>query len=125
MPKIINHPKIGKVEVIIENETNYESGTKFFALIKTKAKPIYKEDHVTRYRPIIEKFAVKKIYGRETPDQHYVLWGNTPDFSDMGITHLLTPGLRPVRGSRPINMFFEIIRSAEFMQFINKTNIID
>ncbi len=70
MPRIINHPKIGKVEVIIENETNYESGTKYFALIKTKAKPIYKDDHITRSRPSIEKFAVKNIYGRKTPDQY-------------------------------------------------------
>lgn len=125
MPKFINHPKIGKVEVMIEAEMNYKSGTKHFALIKTKAKPVYSKSNSRYIHQVLEGFEVKNVFGKKTPDQHYVLWGNTSDFECMGITQLLTPGLRPVRGSRPVNIFFEMIRNAEFMEFVNKTKIID
>lgn len=118
--RIINHPKIGNVEVMIEAEMNYKSGTKHFALIKTKAKPVYSKRWSGYGHQILESFEVKNVFGKKTPDQHYVLWGNTPDFECMGITHLLTPGLRPVRGSRPVNIFFEMIRNSEFMEFVNK-----
>jgi hypothetical protein len=119
MSRIVKHPKIGKVEVLIESEMNYESGTKFFALIRTKSKPVYSKRYSGYGYQILEDFKPQTVY------QHYILWGNTPEFECMGITHLLTPGLRPVRGSRPVNLFFEMIRNAEFMEFVNKTKIID
>ena len=119
--KNMEHPKIGKFELLIEAEVDHENGKKFFALIKTKARPKYSEKYSGYGYRILEKFHVPIIWGRKVLDHHYVLWGNTPNYTEMGITHLTTPAGNPVRGGKPMKSFFELIKSSEFMTFINKT----
>ena len=112
----INHPKIGKCNLIIEAEINYENGTKFFALIQSKAKPTYTKS----WPEVFDGFKTKPIWGKKPAVHHYVIWGNTPEFDKMGITHLVTDKGNVVRGGTPIKRFFEVIRSTEFMTFIHK-----
>ncbi len=120
MSNVAKHPKIGNCKVLIESEVNFENGTKFFALIQSKARPKWAERYSNYGYQILEGFHVPIRYGTKSLDHHYVLWGNSPDFTKMGITHLVTPSGRPVRGSKPISTFFEMIRSSEFMTFIHK-----
>jgi hypothetical protein len=114
MPKKIYHPKIGNSTLLIESEINYESGTKFFALIQSVAKPTYVKNS---WPPVFDGFNRKNY---STQVHHYVLWGNSPEFDKMGITHLITDKGNVVRGGTPIKRFFEMIRSSEFMTFIHK-----
>ena len=116
MPKKIYHPKIGNSTLIIEAEIDYKNGTKFFALIQSLSKPTY-----TKSWPVVfDGFKTKPIWGKKPAVHHYVLWGNSPEFENMGITHLLTDKGNPIKGGTPMKKFFEVIRSAEFMTFINK-----
>ena len=116
MPKKIYHPKIGNSTLIIEAEINYENGTKFFALIQSLSKPAYTKS----WPEVFDGFKTKPIWGKKPAVHHYVLWGNSPEFDKMGITHLVTDKGNVVRGGTPIKRFFEVIRSAEFMTFIHK-----
>lgn len=119
MPRQEIHPRIGQCNVIIEAEMNFKSGKKFFALISSYNAPKYNKDkwhwNYGGNRP--ECFEHKKIWGKKSTLHHYILWGNSADFSQMGITQCLTEGLRANKGSVPINKFFEIIRSSENMTF--------
>ncbi len=120
MPKQIYHTKIKNCTLIIESEVNHENGTKYFALVKSKTKPHWSNSWPPRFEEIKEKTIT---YGKKRLDEFYILWGNTPDLENMGITHLQTPTGKPVRESKSHKMFFEIIKSSEFMTFINKTII--
>lgn len=111
----IDHPKIGKCELLFEAEMYYPQGNKFFALLSSKRRP-----HMD-WRTRELTFTHTNISGKKNKIHHYILWGNSPDFELMGITHLVTPGYRPVRGSKPMRWFFECIRAAEFVEFIHKT----
>jgi len=122
------HPKIGEVEVLIEAEIDHANslwaqqgaveGKKYFALVRSVNRPFYnKNADFSRFDYNVKKWkADYKII-----KSFYVLWGNSPDFSEMGITHLLTPKLNNFKSTTtPVNMFFDMIKSSEFMTFINK-----
>jgi hypothetical protein len=117
MPKQIYHSKIKNCTLIIEAEINYENGTKHFALIKSKTKPKWSNSWPPSFQGIEEK---SWAYRRKRLDEFYILWGNTPDLENMGITHLQTPTGKPVKESKSHKMFFEIIKNSEFMTFIHK-----
>lgn len=109
------HSKIGHCVHVIDAEINYENGTKYFTLVKSYHTPKYdKNDRFVGFHLPIR-------YGSKLQYRHYVLWGNTPNYDDMGITLLTTPTGKPVRGGKPMKIFFEFIRSAKNMQF-TKTN---
>lgn len=110
----IEHPKIGKCELLLEAEMYFPQGNKYFALVSSKRKPTYD------YKTKTHGFEYKPIFGKKDKIQHYVLWGNSPEFELMGITQLLTPGYNPVRGSKPVKWFFDCIKSAKFVNFIHK-----
>ena len=120
------HNKLGDIEVLIEAEIDHSSslgatentikGKKYFALVKSgyKIKKDYTFDYDIKWRSKSKTFGV-------VVENYYVLWGNSPDLSEMGITHLLTPKLNTFKTTTaPTNLFFEMIRSSEFMTFINK-----
>jgi len=124
MSYTIHHPKLGEVQVLIEAEIDHASstgatartveGVKHFALVKATSTP-----KVDGWRKHVQfKRRISRL--GKVVDHHYVLWGNTAELFEMGITHLVTPGLKPVKGSRPVNLFFQMIRSSEFMTFIKK-----
>jgi hypothetical protein len=111
MPRLEIHPKIGQCNVIIEAEMNFKSGTKHFALISSYQKPKY--DKYGKF----ETFEFKRVWGKKPVLHHYVLWGNSSDFNQMGITQCLTDKLNACKGGVPLKRFFEIIRSSENMTF--------
>lgn len=122
MPKKMYHSKIKNCTLIIEAEVNQENGTKFFALVKSKTKPQWSNS----WPPSFEGYEEKAYRSdRKRLDEFYILWGNTPDLENMGITHLQTPTGKPVRESKSHKLFFEIIKSSEFMTFINKKEIVN
>jgi hypothetical protein len=122
-----NHPKIGEVEVLIEAEIDHANGLgategvvegkKYFALVKSINRPFYdKHSRFSRF-----DYNTKWRSGHKIVKSYYVLWGNSSDFSEMGITHLLTPKLNTFKSTTtPVNIFFDMIKSSEFMTFINK-----
>lgn len=112
MPQKIHHPKIGQATLLIQAEMNYPSGTKHFALISSYAKPKYDE-----YDRKVERFEIKPIFGKKLTLHHYILWGNSPDFNQMGITQCLTDKLNACKGGVPMKRFFEIIKAAEHVNF--------
>jgi len=126
------HPKIGEVEVLIEAEIDHASslwapegvveGKKYFALIRSINRPFYGTtwDTLNQFKRF--DYNIKKWRpGYKVIKSYYVLWGNSPDFSEMGITHLLTPKLNTFKSTTtPVNIFFDMIKSSEFMTFINK-----
>ena len=121
MPRKEVHPRIGECNVLIEAEMNFKSGTKHFALISSLNAPKYAKTRWGRFentKP--ECFEHKKIWGKKPTVHHYILWGNSPEFTEMGITQCLTDSLRANKGSVPMNKFFEIIRSSENMKFTKK-----
>ena len=117
MPKAIYHPKIGNSTLIIEAEIYHKGGSKFFALVQSTAKPTYTKS----WPPQFVEFKSTPVRGKKSKLHHYILWGNSPEFEQMGITHLITDKGNAVRGGKPMKAFFEHIRSSEFMTFINKT----
>ena len=110
----ITHPKIGECELLIEAEIQYPQGLKYFALVSSKRKPFYDR----KEKKLV--FTHTNISGKKAKIQHYVLWGNSPEFELMGITQLLTPGYAPVRGGKPVRWFFDCIKAAKFVDFIHK-----
>ena len=122
MPRKSVHPRIGECNVIIEAEMNFKSGTKHFALVSSLNAPQYNKDRWSRshFGTKPEKFDHKKVWGKKPTVHHYILWGNSPEFTEMGITQCLTDGLRANKGSVPMNKFFELIRSSENMTFTKK-----
>jgi hypothetical protein len=118
MPRQEIHPRIGQCNIIIEAEMNFKSGKKFFALISSYNAPKYAKTSWGRFENVKpECYEHKKVWGKKSTLHHYILWGNSADFSQMGITQCLTDGLRANKGSVPINKFFEIIHSSENMTF--------
>lgn len=117
------HNKLGDIEVLIEAEIDHANshladcntieGKKYFALVKSgyKFKKNRSFDYDIKWRSKNRTFGV-------VVQHYYVLWGNSPDLSEMGITHLLTPKLNTFRSTTtPTNLFFEMIRSSKFMTF--------
>ena len=98
--KIVHHPKIGFCQVLIEAEISTKTQTKYYTLIRSK-------NSAYQY----------SAPAKRNTTHHYILWGNTPEFSKMGITQCLTDSLRACTGSSPMRKFFEIIQTADQIEF--------
>lgn len=103
--KEVNHPRIGLCQVLIEAEIPTKNQTKYYALIRAKA-DAYRDE---------KKLRTEFVTGNMT--HHYILWGNTPEFNKMGITQCLTNRLRACTGTSSIRRFFEIIQTADHIEF--------
>jgi len=103
-----HHEKLGNCKVIIEaNDTG-----KCFKLVEsTKTK---KEKQIFKYCRWI---GTEKIWVDAKTTYHYMLWGNTQDENEMGVTKLVSPTGRKVKQSRAIKLFFDAMKASREMTF--------
>ena len=87
-----NHTKLGNIQVLIDIEhcDNYISTNKHIALAKC-----YKVPYESHYSGHVQFQSKIDRVGKLKPE-YYLLWGNTEDLNERGITHITNPSGRPV-----------------------------
>lgn len=102
------HDKLGNCKVLIE--ANY-TGKCFKLVESTKTK---KENRTRTYRYL---WTSEYVWVESKTTYHYMLWGNTQDENEMGVTKLVSPTGRKVKQSRAIKLFFDAMKASREMTF--------
>jgi hypothetical protein len=105
------------IEAEIERERNRSSVIHHFALVKSKNMPTYSkrswETPGLRFETGKRNWKTGKL-----KDHHYVLWGNSNDYLNMGILEVLTDSGKQVSTIQSVhNKFFDVIKKSEHMNF--------
>jgi hypothetical protein len=100
------HDKLGNCKVLIE--ANHEG--KCFKLVESTKTKKEKRTYGRHWSSNFEWVESKTTY-------HYMLWGNTQDENEMGVTKLVSPTGRKVKQSRAIKLFFDAMKAAKEMTF--------
>ena len=100
------HEKLGNCKVLIEaNDTG-----KCFKLVESTKTKKEKRKYGRRWE-------YEHVWVESKTTYHYMLWGNTQDENEMGVTKLVSPTGRKVKQSRAIKLFFDSIKAAREMTF--------
>lgn len=114
MKNIIQHDSLGQIQVILEIERaeDYKGTGKRVALVKCFMKPV--ED---RWSDKFMRFELKQWRSGEIKPEYYLLWGNTEDLNQRGITHIKTPSGRAVSEKSALKRLHEAHKAMEFVTF--------
>ena len=101
------HDKLGNCKVLIE--ANYRG--KCFKLVESTKTKKEKRTYGRYWK------RSEHVWVESKTTYHYMLWGNTQDENEMGVTKLVSPTGRKVKQSRAIKLFFDAMKASREMTF--------
>lgn len=93
------HPELGEIKILLEYNSE-----KNFKLVKAYFRVDYDWYGTRRF-----------VWSNKS--RYYVLWGNSTDLENMGITELLTPSGRRPSVKSCINKFYTMLKNSEHVNF--------
>lgn len=114
MKKIIQHDILGQIQVLLEIERaeDYKDTGKRVALVKCFMIPRHEG-----WSDKFEGFELKQWRSGTIKPEYYLLWGNTEDLNQRGITHIKTPSGRAVTERSALKRLHEAHKAMEFITF--------
>jgi len=119
MESTINHPNLGLCKVLLETTLNNGKCFKFIESWKLKSvKSSWKSWRMEVDEKWIDVRYDSRYRSNKPKPHYYVLWGNSHDIENMGLTKITTPKGTNVRSfSSASKKFFELIKATENMTF--------
>jgi hypothetical protein len=112
--EIFMHDALGQVKVLLEIERaeDYKGTGKRVALVKCFMKP-----DEGKWGDRFEGYVHKTWRSGTLKPEYYLLWGNTDDLNQRGITHIKTPSGRAVSERSALKRLYEAHKAMEFVTF--------
>lgn len=108
------HDELGQIQVLLEIERseNYRGTGKRVALVKC-----FKVPRESGWDNKFDGFETKTWRAGKLRPEYYLLWGNTSDLNQRGITHITTKSGRAVSERTALKQLHEAHKATEFVTF--------